>query len=84
VYNNIIKLTEGKVANKMRKFEIGKIYKDSGMAFRITARTEKTVRFVEIQHLGRFNEREGEEKRARIKNWETREVFFVGSRLIEA
>ena len=66
----------------MRTFEVGKRYEDSGIAFEVTARTEKTVKFVEIQHAGRFNERRSEEKRAKIRNWETREVFFAGQRAI--
>ena len=68
----------------MRKFEVGSRYKDSSMTFEITSRTAKTVKFVEIQHAGRFNERRSEEKKANIKDWEDREVFFAGSRTVEA
>ena len=61
----------------MRKFEIGKRYRDGAMTFEITGRTAKTVRFVMIQHTGRFNERKGDEKRAKVNNWDGREVFFT-------
>ena len=68
----------------MRKFEAGNRYEDSNMTFEITSRTAKTVKFVEIQHAGRSNERRSKEKKAYIKDWEDREVFFAGDRTIEA
>ena len=70
--------------NNMRKFEIGKRYRDSAMTFEITGRTAKTVRFVIIQHAGRFNERKGDEKRAKVNNWDGREVFFTNCYQVEA
>ena len=68
----------------MRKFEIGKRYRDGAMTFEITGRTAKTVKFVYVQHAGRFNERKGEEQRARVNNWGDREVFFTSCYQVEA
>ena len=74
---------KGKVKN-MKTFEVGKRYNDGAMVFEITARTEKTIKFITIQHAGRFNERKSEEKKARINKWENREVFFYNYYQIEA
>ena len=41
----------------MRKFEVGKRYYESGLAFEIVKRTTKTVTYKAIQHAGRINER---------------------------
>ena len=60
----------------MRTFEIGKRYRDGAMTFEITGRTAKTVRFVMVQHAGHFNERKGDEKRAKLNIWNGREMFF--------
>ena len=68
----------------MKKFEVGNRYYESGLTFEITGRTEKTIKFVEVQHAGRFNERKSEEKKRKIFNWDTREVFFAGARTVEA
>lgn len=68
----------------MRRFEINKAYYESGLTFLITGRTAKTIKYIEVQHAGRFNERRSEEKKAVIKNWDDREVFMIGSRTIEA
>ena len=68
----------------MRTFEVGKRYNDGAMVFEITARTEKTIKFITIQHTGRFNERKSEEKKARINKWENREIFFYNCYQIEA
>ena len=68
----------------MRMFEIGKRYSDGAMVVEITGRTEKTVKFVMIQHAGRTNERKSEEKRAKICNWTDREVFFTNCYQFEA
>lgn len=53
----------------MGKFEVGKRYVESGITYEIIKRTAKTVRFVEIQHPGRFNERITAERNAKIRNW---------------
>ena len=68
----------------MKKFKVGKRYTDGAMTFEITGRTEKTVKFVEIQHAGRCNERKSEEKRTKVQNWPNREVFFAGCHEVEA
>ena len=47
----------------MKRFEIGQRIDKGGVVFEITGRTKKTVKFVEIQHAGRFNERRSEEKK---------------------
>ena len=41
----------------MKRFEIGQRIDKGGVVFEITGRTKKTVKFVEIQHAGIFNER---------------------------
>ena len=53
----------------MRKFEVGKRYNDGAATFEIVARTEKTIKFVMIQHAGRSNERKMNEKIAKISDW---------------
>lgn len=68
----------------MRKFEINKTYYESGLTILITGRTAKTIKYIEVQHAGRFNERRSEEKRAKIRDWDDREVLMIGWRLIEA
>ena len=40
-----------------KKFEVGKRYYESGLAFEIVKRTTKTVTYKAIQHAGRINER---------------------------
>ena len=40
----------------MRKFEVGKRYKDGVMTFEVVSRTTKTIKFVMIQHEGKSNE----------------------------
>ena len=83
-YRDNIKSNAKNRRNNMRKFEIGKRYRDGAMTFEITGRTAKTVRFVMIQHTGRFNERKGDEKRAKVNNWDGREVFFTNCYQVEA
>lgn len=69
----------------MRKFEIGKRYNDGSFTFEIVKRTAKTVTYVKVIHAGRFNEKkDNEEKRAKILDWDTREVFIVKDLLVEA
>lgn len=41
----------------MKKFEINKKYYESGLTFLITGRTAKIIKYVELQHAGRFNEK---------------------------
>lgn len=68
----------------MKKFEVGKRYNDGALTFEITGRTDKTIKFVEIQHAGRANEKKSTEKKAKILDWIEREVFIVRERTIEA
>lgn len=68
----------------MRKFEIGNRYFESGLTFEITGRTDKTVKYIIIQHAGRTNEKKSEEKKAKVLDWNTREVFIKGDYTIEA
>lgn len=68
----------------MRTFEIGKRYNEGAAVFEIVARTNKTVTFVRVQHSGRFNERKSETKKAKILNWDSREVFMVSDYTVEA
>ena len=68
----------------MKRFEVNSSYYESGVTFLITGRTEKVVKYVEVQHAGRFNERRSEEKRTALKIWNNREFLLIGSRTIEA
>ena len=68
----------------MRKFEIGKRYAQDGVTYEIIKRTAKTVTYKALQHAGRFNERVLKEATAKVRKWETKEVFFCGDRTIEA
>lgn len=68
----------------MRVFEVGKCYGDYGIKHMITKRTAKTVTFISIQHLGRYNERRTETRKAKIHNWTDREVFIVSDETVEA
>lgn len=68
----------------MRKFEVGKRYNDGAFVFEIVKRTAKTIRFVQIQHAGRSNERRYNEGSAKIEAWDGREVFFKGDYTVEA
>ena len=68
----------------MRKFEVGKRYKDGVMTFEVVSRTYKTIKFVMIRHEGKSNESRGFEKKAKINNWGDREVFFSNCYQVEA
>ncbi|MGI5955754.1 MAG: hypothetical protein ACOYBA_02350 [Coprococcus sp.] len=68
----------------MKTFEVGKKYYESGLTYEITGRTAKTVKYVAIQHAGKFNERRNEERRAKVLEWTNGEAFIDGSRTIEA
>lgn len=70
--------------NNMKKFEVNSSYYESGLTFLITGRTEKAVKYVEVQHAGRFNERRSKEKRATLRIWNDKEILLIGSRTIEA
>jgi hypothetical protein len=68
----------------MKRFEIGQRIDKGGVVFEITERTKKTVKFVEIQHAGRFNERRSEEKKKKIFEWPEKEIFYTGCYEVEA
>lgn len=68
----------------MNKFEVGKKYYESGIAFEIVKRTAKTITYRALQHAGHPNERILKEATTKIKDWETREVFFCEDKTIEA
>lgn len=68
----------------MRTFEVGKRYGESAVVFEITKRTAKTVTYAAIHHAGRYNENSREEKRVKVHDWRSREVFFAGSETVEA
>ena len=57
---------------------------ESAVVFEITKRTAKTVTYAAIHHAGRYNENRREEKRAKVHDWGSREVFFAGSETVEA
>ena len=68
----------------MKRFEIGQRIDKGGVVFEITGRTKKTVKFVEIQHAGRINEKRSEEKKKKIFEWPEKEIFYTGSYEVEA
>lgn len=68
----------------MKTFEVGKRYTDGSAVFEIVARTAKTIKFVRVQHVDRFNERKSEEKKAKIQIWGEREVFCNHYYTVEA
>ena len=68
----------------MRTFEVGKRYGENAVVFEIVKRTAKTITYTAIHHAGRYNESRREEKKAKIQNWDDREVFFAGSETVEA
>ena len=74
---------ESEVHN-MKRFEVNSSYYESGLTFLITGRTKKVVKYVEVQHAGRFNEKRSEEKKAKIQNWNGNEIFLVGYRTVQA
>ncbi len=68
----------------MRTFEVGKRYGENAVVFEIVKRTGKTITYVKVQHPDRPNERKSEEKKAKIQNWDGKEVFTAGSETVEA
>lgn len=68
----------------MRKFEEGKRYGENAVVFEIVRRTEKAITYQAIHHAGKFNETRKEEKKAKIRDWGDREVFFAGDETVEA
>lgn len=68
----------------MRKFEVGKKYRHGSYVFEVLKRTAKTVRVIQIQHEGRYNERRYNERTVKIRDWGDREVFITNDILFEA
>ena len=70
--------SEGKKEDlKMIRFEVSKLYGEKAVKYLITARTSKTVTFVEVQHAGRENERHSEPKKAKLQEWGASEAFYT-------
>ena len=80
----IIKTVKEREEAHMRKFETGKRYGEHAVVFEIVKRTAKTITYAAIYHTGRTNEKTKEEKKAKIHEWDGREVFFAGSETVEA
>ena len=82
-HDTLVSFAERRVIS-MRTFEVGKRYGESAVVFEITKRTAKTVTYAAIHHAGRYNESRREEKRVKVHDWGSREVFFAGSETVEA
>lgn len=68
----------------MKKFEVGKRYKEDGVTFEVLSRTAKTVKMALIQHAGRPNEKITSTKNTKINNWDTEEIAFYNCYEIHA
>lgn len=68
----------------MKKFEVGKRYKENGVTFEVLNRTAKTIKMALIQHAGKSNESATDIKSKKIQNWDTEEVVFFGCYEIHA
>ena len=69
----------------MRRFEVGKIYKEhESRPYIVIARTKKTVTVQRIVHQGRPNEFREEAETKRAYEWEGREVINPHDETIEA
>ena len=60
----------------MRKFEVGKRYKDGAMTIEVLKRTAKTLTVAIIAHAGRANEKVRETKKCKVNNSGTEEEYF--------
>ena len=61
-------------------FEIGKRYAEYGSdwkQFEIISRKGNSITYVKIQHTGQYNEKSGEPKKAKVKQWQKGEVFIT-------
>nr|UWD71780.1 MAG: hypothetical protein [Bacteriophage sp.] len=79
-----MKIVKEREEAHMRKFEAGKRYGENTVVFEIVKRTAKTITYAAIYHAGRTNEKKKEEKKAKIHEWDGREVFFAGNETVEA
>lgn len=71
----------------MTRFEVGKRYTEtgwSGQIVEIVSRTEKTVKYVIVQHAGRYNEKKGEARTKKIKIWNDKEVFYDNEKTMDS
>ena len=55
-------LSLNRSGEKMTKFEVGERYRIGGIAVEIVGRSARYVTYRNIQHVGKFNEKRGEEK----------------------
>ena len=60
----------------MKKFEVGKRYRDGALTFEVISRTKKTAKVAVILHEGKANEKIREIKKVKLNVWEDGEVFF--------
>ena len=61
-------------------FEIGKRYAEYGSdwkQFEINSRKGNSITYVKIQHTEQYNEKSGEPKKAKVKQWQKGEVFIT-------
>ena len=61
-------------------FEVGKRYAIDGSdwkQYEIISRQGNSITYVKIQHTERHNEKRGEPKKAKIKQWQKGEIFFT-------
>ena len=61
-------------------FEVGKRYAIDGsdwFQFEIVKRQGNSITYVKIQHTGQYNEKSGEPKKAKVKQWQKGEVFIT-------
>jgi hypothetical protein len=71
---------QNKGDKKMIKFEVGKVYGTDANVYEVIKKTAKTITYHEIAHYGRSNEKRYEQKRTKLLNWDTREVFLANGR----
>ena len=64
----------------MIKFEVGKVYGTDANVYEVIKKTAKTITYQGIAHYGRFNKKRYESKRAKLLDWDTKEVFLANGR----
>ena len=60
-------------------FEVGKRYATDGSdwkQFEVVSRKNDSITYVKIQHTNCYNEKRGEPKKAKVKQWQKGEIFF--------
>ena len=61
-------------------FEVGKRYAIDGSdwkQFEVVSRKNDSITYIKIQHTGCYNEKRGEPKKAKIKQWQKGEIFIT-------